>query len=285
MKILQLKYLLLLNALLISSTAAFFSVTGLAKLFVGSFWSIVIMASGLEIAKVVSISFLYRYWDHISKAIKLYLFIAIFTLIIITGIGVYGWLSYSFSVTINKINYNKIELLQIENKKQMFTNTIQFLTNNIDNLNNKNVILQQRIIKTEERIDSFNLSTKKRYYAGVNNLTHLDKEITKNNGLLMKYELDKQALMDSLLLYSNKIEEVKLNTTKNELGPLQFLSTVFGIELEQVVNILILIIIFVFDPLAIVLLLGYNQLSLKDKKEKREKGIDVLFDKFRKKDN
>lgn len=283
MKFLRLKYLLLFNSLLISSTAAFFSVTGLAKLFLGNFWAIIIMGSSLELAKITVLSFLYRYWGDISKRIKSYLIFSSIILVLITGIGTYGWLTYSFSNTLKKVNIRQSEIKRIEQRKSLIIINITDLNKNIDKIKDRNQLLSKRIENNEKRIDSLLYSTKKRYFYGVNNSTYMDKEIIKNNEISMSYELKKQRLSDSLIVCDEQIQEIKQSHSFTEIGPLEFLSKIFNTDIEQIVNILIVFIIFVFDPLAIVLLLGYNQLSIRDKRIKKEKGVDILYDSYKKK--
>ena len=79
--------LLILSALTISATAGYFSIYGLAAIFTGSFWSIVIMGSSLEVGKLMAASYVYRFWDKINFLMKTYLISAIIVLMFITSVG------------------------------------------------------------------------------------------------------------------------------------------------------------------------------------------------------
>lgn len=86
-------FVIALTAFVIAGCAAYFSVSGLATLFAGAFWSIVVMGGILEFGKLIATSFLYRYWKHTSFFLKSYLMIAIFVLMVITSLGIFGYLS------------------------------------------------------------------------------------------------------------------------------------------------------------------------------------------------
>ena len=99
-------FLLAFSALFIAGNAAFFSITGLSHLFAGAFWSVVVMASSLELGKLVAASFLHRYWSALSKWIKIYLVTGCVTLVIITSIGIFGYLSKAYqgaTVDLNRL--------------------------------------------------------------------------------------------------------------------------------------------------------------------------------------
>ena len=85
-------FIIALSALSVSVSAAFYSVTGLSKLFAGASTEVLIMASSLEISKLVIASLLYQYWDSINKVLRTYLAIACVILILITSAGIYGFL-------------------------------------------------------------------------------------------------------------------------------------------------------------------------------------------------
>ena len=96
-KFFNFKTLVSFSALLIAACAALFSVTGIGKLFAGAAVSAMVMASALELGKLVGVSFLYRYWEEIPKALKSYMSIASVVLILITSAGIYGYLSSAYA--------------------------------------------------------------------------------------------------------------------------------------------------------------------------------------------
>ena len=90
------------SALSVSASAAFYSVSGLSKLFAGASLAVIIMASSLEISKLVTASLLYQYWDKLNKLLRTYLTIATIVLVLITSMGIYGFLSAAYQETANK---------------------------------------------------------------------------------------------------------------------------------------------------------------------------------------
>ena len=84
------------SALFVAFNAAFFSVFGLSKLFAGATSSVIMMASSLELAKLVTAAYLYRYWDNINTIMKTYLLLGVITLILITSGGIFGFLSNAY---------------------------------------------------------------------------------------------------------------------------------------------------------------------------------------------
>src|SRR5210317_1626046 len=95
-------FIIALSALSVSASAAFYSVTGLSLLFAGASFAVIIMASSLEIAKLVTASLLYQYLEKLNKVLRTYLTIAAFILILITSAGIYGFLSAAYQATANK---------------------------------------------------------------------------------------------------------------------------------------------------------------------------------------
>ena len=105
-----------LSALLIAGSAAAFSVYGLAKLFSGAFISVVIMAGSLELGKLVTASFLYRYWNMINWFQKVYMTIATIVLVFITSAGIFGYLSNAYQGATLEFEKQSTELLTIEER-------------------------------------------------------------------------------------------------------------------------------------------------------------------------
>ena len=103
-----------LSALSVSASAAFYSVTGLSKLFAGASFQVLIMTGSLEVAKLVIASLLYQYWSQLNKILRAYLSIASVILILITSAGIYGFLSAAYQETASKsgiINKAKWKIL------------------------------------------------------------------------------------------------------------------------------------------------------------------------------
>ena len=114
-----LPFLVGFSALSVSGSAAFYSVFGLSKLFAGASTEVIIMAGSLEVAKLVTASLLYQYWDTINKVLKYYLTLAVVILILITSMGIYGFLSSAYQETFNELTY-------VENEKKFLNQKIEF---------------------------------------------------------------------------------------------------------------------------------------------------------------
>ncbi len=114
-------FIIAFSALSVSASAAFYSVSGLSKLFAGASFEVIIMAGSLEVAKLVIASLLYQYWDTINKLLRTYLAIAAVVLVLITSMGIYGFLSAAYQETYQKlvVNENQIEFLE-NNKVEIF---------------------------------------------------------------------------------------------------------------------------------------------------------------------
>ena len=108
-----LPWIILLSALSVSASAAFYSVYGLSKLFSSASTEVIIMASSLEISKLVIATLLHEYWNTLSKLLRFYLTLAVFVLVMITSAGIYGFLSsaYQETASADSITTRKVELI------------------------------------------------------------------------------------------------------------------------------------------------------------------------------
>ena len=252
-----LPWIIALAALSISVSAAFYSVTGLSKLFAGASMEVIIMASSLEFAKLVIASLLYQYWDKLNKLLKVYLSIACVVLILITSAGIYGFLSSAYQQTATlegnisaqiellerkKANYQEQLAVYIEEK----TNTTTAITSLREGLSN-NII--QYTNANGQVITTTSSSTREALEK------QLDQAIERQTEVNVKVDDLNQQIFD----LDTEIVEVQTSSeTASELGPLKYISGLMGVEMDKVVNYLLLIIVFVFDPLAISLVLAAN---------------------------
>jgi hypothetical protein len=252
-----LPWIIALAALSISVSAAFYSVTGLSKLFAGASVEVIIMASSLEFAKLVIASLLYQYWDKLNKLLKVYLSIACVVLILITSAGIYGFLSSAYQQTATlegnisaqiellerkKANYQEQLAVYIEEK----TNITSAITSLREGLSN-NVI--QYTNADGQVITTTSSATRKSLEK------QLDQAIERQTEINGKVDNLNQQIFD----LDTEIVEVQTSSeTASELGPLKYISGLMGVEMDKVVNYLLLVIVFVFDPLAISLVLAAN---------------------------
>lgn len=244
-----LKYLIALAALLIAGSAAYFSVTGLAVLFSGAAIAVMVMAGSLEFAKLVTATYLKQKWSEIKGINKWYLTIAVIILMTITSAGIFGYLSNAFQ-------QQNIKLEQVQREIDVWNNKITSNTSQITNLTTQLTNLQQNQGKL--------LDNK------VNN--RLLKSID-NRDKQTKLISDKiSSLQDSNVVYNGHINEIKNNNInlEKEVGGFRFVAQAFNVPLNSVVKFFIILIVIVFDPLAIALVIAFNQLVLDKDKEEEE---------------
>ena len=265
-----------LSALSVSASAAFYSVSGLSKLFAGATFEVIIMASSLEVAKLVIASLLYQYWDKLNKLLKLYLTLATIILVLITSAGIYGFLSAAYQETATKsgIVDKQVEVLQL--KKDRFIETRDYLliekkeidlsiSGLRDGLSNN--VIQYKDSETGEIITTTSSSTRRALQG------QLESAITQRDNISMKLE----TTTDSINTLDIKILDTESSADlASELGPLKYLSELTDKPMNNIINILLLIIIFVFDPLAISLVIAANFAfnQLKRKKELVKDDLD-----------
>jgi len=270
-----------LSALSVSGSAAFYSVSGLSKLFAGASLAVIIMASSLEIAKLVIASLLYQYRKTLPKLLKWYLTIAACVLVLITSAGIYGFLSAAYQKTASQsgIVDSKIKLLEtkkssFEKIKGQYDLEKESLTQNITSLRNALGSNTQSYIDANGNTISYSSSANRKAYE-----KQLELALQKDEQLTTKV----QTYNDSIISLETQIVEAQIGSeASSELGPLKYLSNLTGKPMDQIINILLLVIIFVFDPLAIALVIAANFAFAKLKKEPiledMEKVIKEEFD-------
>jgi hypothetical protein len=264
--------LLGLSALFVAFNAAFFSVSGLSKLFAGASLSVIVMASSLELAKLITAGYLYNYWDKINKSFRIYLSGAVLILILITSLGIYGFLTSAFQDTFNQYSIKEKQLAFLEQKEKFwgddvirYDEELKRISNNISTLSNaKSQSIEvrdtsvvggvRRTISTSE----LRISQKR-----------IEVEEENRKGVQAKREV----ASDSLQGIQLKILDLEsMEGVSSELGPLEYLSGLLDRPMDVIINWFILIIIFVFDPLAVALVIAFNNAVLVDrgivKKEK-----------------
>ena len=247
-----------LSALSVSASAAFYSVSGLSKLFAGATFEVIIMAGSLEVAKLVIASLLYQYWDTINKYLRTYLTIAAVVLVLITSMGIYGFLSAAYQETYQKliVNQNQIEFL--ESKAKFYEDDViryeadlERISNNISTLSGaKASSIQVRDTASSTGFRQTISTTELRL-----SQKRIDVEETNKKDIQIKREVAADSLQNlrlKVLAFQNSSDTV------GELGPLQYLSGLTQTPMDKIINILLLVIIFVFDPLAIALVVAAN---------------------------
>ena len=215
-----------LSALLIAFSAAFFSVFGLSKLFAGAELSVIIMASSLEFGKLVAASFLYRYWDKINLLQKFYMTFATIVLIIITSAGIFGFLS------------NAYQGATVEFEKE--STALIFKEDRLKQLQEDKVYLKEELQDAiEELPDNYRTARRK---------------------LREDYQPQISEINKQMIDLKGEIGELKtaLVETGVDVGPVIYLARTFQTDIDTVVKFFIFVLIFVFDPMAVMFVISYN---------------------------
>ncbi|MDA8959185.1 hypothetical protein N9F64_00135 [bacterium] len=250
-------FIIALSALSVSASAAFYSVSGLSKLFAGAAFAVIVMAASLEVAKLVIASLLYQYRKSLPFFLKIYLSIACFVLILITSMGIYGFLSAAYQETSAKAGSIDSQIALIETKRDNVKEQLTVYNAEKSTINGaisdlRSGLSNNKIQYTNAEgvvITTTSSSTRKSLEK------QLDQAINRQTQINSKVDTLNQRLFD----YETEIVEVSINNDiAGELGPLKYLSGLTGIPMDQIINYLLLTIIFVFDPLAIALVIAAN---------------------------
>ena len=253
-----LPFIIALSALSVSASAAFYSVSGLSKLFAGASFEVIIMAGSLEFAKLIIASLLYQYWDTINKYLRTYLTVAAVVLVLITSMGIYGFLSAAYQETYQKltVNQNKIEFL--ENKAKFYEDDVTRYDEDLERIST-NISTLSNAKATSIQVRDTTSSTGLRSTVSTAELRLAQSRISVEEENRKQVNERRTVAADSLQKYKLQILELQNSSdTVGELGPLQYLSGLTGTPMDKIINILLLVIIFVFDPLAISLVVAAN---------------------------
>jgi hypothetical protein len=251
-------FIIAASALSVSASAAFYSVSGLSKLFAGASFEVIIMAGSLEVAKLVIASLLYQYWTDLNKILRTYLVVASTILVLITSMGIYGFLSAAYQETYSKLSV-------VENQKGFIQKKIDFYQNDVDRYDTEIERISNNISTLSNAKASSIQIQDTSVVGGVRTTISTTELRMAQNRINIEEENRKIAqekrsvAADSLQKFQLQVLELDNNTeVAGELGPLQYLSGLTGTPMDKIINILLLIIIFVFDPLAISLVIAAN---------------------------
>ena len=234
-------YVTFFSAFLLSSISAYYSIIGLTTIFMGAFWPIVMMGIALELAKLVTASWLYQNWRRASWMLRSYLITAVVILVMITSMGIFGFLAKSHidSTMDNKTNATELETLNAE--EQIINTRLQYLLSRAQTLS---------------RSENSEIASNR-----------IEREIKETQKQLSKLNQVKSALL------KNENELVA------HIGPLFYMAQLFYEDpkgsVDKSVRLVIVAIMFVFDPLAVLLVIAGNMLAVdKRKREHPEEFID-----------
>jgi len=252
-------YIVLLAALCLATSAAYYSVFGLSKLFSAQTLAIIIMAGTLEVSKLITATYLHRYWKKLNILIKAYLTTAVVVLMFITSIGIYGFLVAAYQTTANQLTMMDKQIAVIELKKERFNEQLTSysvektqLGESISELSKglSNNVVQYKDKETGQILTTTSSSTRR-----VLN-KQLDEFKDQRNNVSIKIE----SMADSITKLDLQVLDIESNSEASiEIGPLKYLAELLDKPMDEIVNWFILIFIFVFDPLAIALLVSANR--------------------------
>ena len=261
------------SALFIAIAAAFFSVTGLSKLFAGASTAVILMASSLEFGKLISASFLYAYWDKINRALRTYLVIGVGVLILITSAGIYGFLTSAYQVTADQLGVLDKQVELVDLKKARFQEQL-------DGYNSEKVQLSQTISELSKGLSNNILTytdSKGNVVTTTSSATRRALELQLNDSKSQRDVVSKkiEILSDSITKLDLSVLDIQQSSdVAAEVGPLKYMAEITGKPMATVVNWFALLIIFVFDPLAVTLVIAFNTALKVDEEEKLLKKVE-----------
>jgi hypothetical protein len=259
----QHKYLpwfLLFCALGLSTTAAYYSVLGLSIIFTSVAIPVIVMGSFLEVSKIAIATYLHNSWSKIYKLLKIYLTTALVILSLITSIGIYGLLSTGFQENIAKMEIGSKQIQNIKLKNQRFKE-IKTELEKEKSILDKDISQLRNGLSTNTTTQSVDKTTGQ-LITRANNANRKSFDLQLASTQLNKDKLSNKidALNDSITNLDIKVLNMESKASEgNELGAIQYVSEITGANVKTIANWFILLLIFVFDPLAITLIIATNQ--------------------------
>jgi len=275
--------LMVISTLTLSISAAYYSVFGLSSLFAGAKTEVIIMASALEFSKLIVASYLHNNWNKINTLLKTYLTMGVLILMLITSAGIYGFLTSAYQKTADQLGILDKQTEVVELKKNRFQESLESYQLEKEQLNESiselskglsNNVIQYKDKETGEIITTTSSSTRRALESQLND----SKE--QRNSMSIKIE----ALTDSITKLDLQILDMESNNeVAAEIGPLRYLSKITGKSMDVIVNWFTLLIVFVFDPLAVAMVIAINKYIGGNKEDEVEpilskKDVEVILD-------
>jgi len=243
------KWVVGLSALIIAGCAAFFSVTGIALLFSGATLSVAIMAGSLELGKLVAASYLHRMWDKINWLFRIYFTSAVVILVFVTSMGIFGFLSNAYqktSLAVQNVD-SQVNILDVQRTG---------LETDISRFQNRIDVLTDQRSSQEARYDSLvvgeNWVNARRTFELIESA---DEEIRGLNSQITESRQQLNELnIEILTIQTDNIDLAR------EIGGFKFIADAFNVPIDTAVKWFIIMLIFVFDPLAVSLVIAWNKL-------------------------
>ena len=275
--------LMVISTLTLSISAAYYSVFGLSSLFAGAKNEVIIMASALEFSKLIVASYLHNNWNKINTLLKTYLTMGVLILMLITSAGIYGFLTSAYQKTADQLGVLDKQTEVVELKKNRFQESLESYQLEKEQLNESiselskglsNNVIQYKDKETGEIITTTSSSTRRALESQLND--------SKEQRNLMSIKIE--ALTDSITKLDLQILDMESNNeVAAEIGPLRYLSKITGKSMDVIVNWFTLLIVFVFDPLAVAMVIAINKYIGGNKEDEVEsilskKDVEVILD-------
>lgn len=234
--------ILALTAFIIAGVAAYFSVQGIATLYAGAFYSVLVMAGSLEVGKLVATSFLYRYWKKTNLLLKTYMLIAILTLMGITSMGIFGFLTSAYQSSLVEFSQAETQQTFLISQKAILQKELDSLTMRVDTLNQSRLSQEKRLPEMSRR-----------------SAAPIYEDIKQSGEEINQARARMNQIFDEIRkLDTQTLEAQKQSGKQKDIGTLKYAAELFGTDINTIVKWFTLSIIIVFDPLAIALVLAYN---------------------------
>jgi Tfp pilus assembly protein PilO len=234
--------ILAITAFVIAGVAAYFSVQGIATLYAGAFLSVLVMAGALEVGKLVATSFLYRYWYRTNILLKTYLLVAIIALMGITSMGIFGFLTSAYQTSLAQYS-------TANTQQEFLLSQKEILQSELDSLNARIQTLNESRKSQESRLPSMSRLAAKPVYEDI-----------ARAGEEIKQARDRMQILYSEIkvIDDQSFEAQKQASKQKDISTLKYAAELFNTDINTIVKWFTIAIIFVFDPLAICLVLAYN---------------------------
>ena len=250
--------LMILSTFSVAGAAAYYSVFGLSSLFAGARFEVIIMAAALEVAKLVTASYLHNNWKR-AGWMKWYLSLAVVILMVITSLGIYGFLTSAYQTTADQLGIVEKQVKVIELKKDRFQEQLDYY--NIEKSNLTKSILDLRNGISNNKIQY--TDTLGRIITTQSSSTRklLTKELETAVETRANINVKLESLTDSITKLELQVLDIESNNeVAAEIGPLRYMAELTEKPMNVIVNWFTLLIVFVFDPLAIAMVIALNKL-------------------------
>jgi hypothetical protein len=213
---------LVISAFGVSTLGAFFSIIGIGKLFSGAVLAVWLMAASLELAKFTIAAFLHQVWDRLNQVLKTYLLVAVVALSLITSMGIFGFLSAAYQASSATLEREQIKLRSLQDQASRNSQELARLNKSIEEIP-LNYISKKMKARTEAE--------------------PLLRDLTKDSDRIARETTEANLIILEI---------------QGKIGPLIYIARMFGADVDSVVKYLILLLVAVFDPLAICLVIAIS---------------------------